>query len=122
MSKTVGNVIDPMDIADKFGSDAARYLLLSQFPASEHGDVKADDFVNKYNSDLANGVGNLLERSFTMMIDYRAGVLDEKNDIEEKIKNLVEKTEKNYENNFENYKLYEALVKFSFSSKIWIDI
>ena len=43
---------------------------LSQFPASEHGDVKADDFANKYNSDLANGVGNQLERSFTMMIDY----------------------------------------------------
>ena len=42
------------------GSDAARYLLLSQFPASEHGDVKADDFVNKYNSDLTNGVGQLV--------------------------------------------------------------
>ena len=63
MSKTVGNVIDPIDMADKFGADATRYLLLSQFPASEHGDVKADDFANKYNSDLANGVGNLLERS-----------------------------------------------------------
>ena len=79
------------------------------FQPPEHGDVKADDFVNKYNSDLANGVGNLLERSFTMMIDYRAGVLDEKNDIEEKIKNLAEKTEKNYENNFENYKLLRSL-------------
>ena len=78
MSKTVGNVIDPIDMADKFGADAARYLLLSQFPASEHGDVKADDFANKYNSDLANGVGNQLERSFTMMIDFRGGVLDDK--------------------------------------------
>ena len=78
MSKSLGNVIDPIDMADKFGSDAARYLLLSQFPAFEHGDVKADDFVNKYNSDLANGVGNLLERSFTMMIDFRGGILDEK--------------------------------------------
>ena len=48
MSKSLGNVIDPIDMADKFGSDAARYLLLSQFPAFEHGDVKADDFVNKY--------------------------------------------------------------------------
>ena len=109
MSKTVGNVIDPIDMADKFGADAARYLLLSQFPASEHGDVKADDFANKYNSDLANGVGNQLERSFTMMIDFRGGVLDDKKGLEEKKKLLAEKTEKNYENNFENYKLYEAL-------------
>ena len=84
MSKTIGNIIDPVDLAEKFGADAARYLLLSQFPASEHGDVKADDFVNKYNSDLANGVGNLLERSFAMVIDYRAGILDDKNGVEEK--------------------------------------
>ena len=54
------------------------------FPASEHGDVKADDFANKYNSDLANGVGNQLERSFTMMIDFRGGVLDDKKGLEEK--------------------------------------
>ena len=115
MSKTIGNIIDPVDLAEKFGADAARYLLLSQFPASEHGDVKADDFVNKYNSDLANGVGNLLERSFAMVIDYRAGILDDKNGVEEKIKLLAEKTEKSYENNFDNYKLYEALADiFSF--------
>ena len=118
MSKTIGNVIDPIDMADKFGADATRYLLLSQFPASGHGDVKADDFANKYNSDLANGVGNQLERSFTMMIDFRGGVLDDKKGLEEKIKLLVEKTEKSYENNFENYKLYEALAEVFLSSKI----
>lgn len=115
MSKTVGNIIDPMDMADKFGADAARYLLLSQFPAYEHSDVKAEDFANKYNSDLANGVGNLFERSFTMMVDFRGGILDAKKGLEEKIKLSAEKTEKNYENNFENYKLYEALAEvFSF--------
>ena len=85
MSKSLGNVIDPIDMADKFGSDAARYLLLSQFPASEHGDVKADDFVNKYNSDLANGVGNLLERSFTMMIDFRGAFLTRKKALKKKL-------------------------------------
>ena len=115
MSKTVGNIIDPIELAEKFGADATRYLLLSQFPASEHGDIKAGEFIQKYNSDLANGVGNLLERSFTMVIDFRAGVIDKKMDVEEKIKFLAEKTEKKYENNFENYKLYEALADvFSF--------
>lgn len=111
MSKTVGNIIDPMDMADKFGADAARYLLLSQFPAYEHSDVKAEEFAQKYNSDLANGVGNLFERSFTMMVDFRGGVFSAKNGLEEKIKLSAEKTGKNYENNFDNYKLYEVLVE-----------
>lgn len=115
MSKSLGNIIDPLDMADKFGADAARYLLLSQFPAYEHSDVKAEKFAEKYNSDLANGVGNLLERSFTMMIDFRGGILNGEKSIEGKIKSLAEKTGKNYENNFENYKLYEALADvFSF--------
>ena len=119
MSKTIGNIIDPIELAEKFGADAARYLLLSQFPASEHGDVKAEEFARKYNSDLANGIGNLLERSFTMMIDYRGGILDAKNGLEEKIKSSVEKTEKNYGNNFDNYKLYEALADvFAFIKKL----
>jgi len=119
MSKTIGNIIDPIELAEKFGADAARYLLLSQFPASEHGDVKAEEFARKYNSDLANGIGNLLERSFTMMIDYRGGILDAKKGLEEKIKLSAEKTEKNYENNFENYKLYETLADiFAFIKKM----
>ena len=119
MSKTIGNIIDPIELAEKFGADAARYLLLSQFPASEHGDVKTEEFARKYNSDLANGIGNLLERSFTMMIDYRGGILDAKNGLDEKIKSSTEKTEKSYENNFENYKLYEALADvFAFIKKL----
>src|SRR3989339_267890 len=123
MSKTIGNIIDPIELAKKFGADAARYLLLSQFPASEHGDVKAEEFARKYNSDLANGIGNLLERSFTMMIDYRDGILDDKNGLEEKIKSSAEKTEKSYGNNFENYKLYEALTDvFAFIKKLDIYI
>ena len=119
MSKTIGNIIDPIELAEKFGADAARYLLLSQFPASEHGDVKAEEFARKYNSDLANGIGNLLERSFTMMIDYRGGIIDAKNGLDEKIKSSAEETEKNYENNFDNYKLYEALADvFAFIKKL----
>lgn len=119
MSKTLGNIINPLDMVKKFGADAARYLTLSQFPASEHGDVRAEEFTTKYNSDLANGAGNLFERSLTMMIDFRAGVVDDKKGVEEKIKFLAEKTEKSYENNFENYKLYEALADvFSFIKRL----
>ena len=110
MSKTVGNVVDPIEVVKKFGADAARYLLLSQFPASEHGDVKYEEFAQKYNSDLANGVGNLFERSFTMMLDFRGGVLDQAT-VDQEIKNLADKTEESYGDNFRNYKLYEALAE-----------
>lgn len=73
MSKTVGNVIDPNDLVAEFGQDAARYLIVSQFPAETDGDVKADDFAMKYNSDLANGIGNLVSRVVSMDEKYCGG-------------------------------------------------
>lgn len=108
MSKTLGNVIDPLDMVKKFGADGARYLMLSQFPAGEHGDVKAEKFAEKYNSDLANGAGNLFERSFTMMIDYKGGIIGEKF-TDEKIKKYADDAEKDYSQHFENFQLFEAL-------------
>ena len=109
MSKTLGNIIDPVDIVNKFGADGARYLTLSQFPAGEHGDVKAQGFINKYNSDLANGVGNLFERSLAMMIDYEGGVVDKKSKLDEKIKKQADEVEKSYGKHMDAFQLFEAL-------------
>ncbi len=62
MSKTLGNVIDPVALVNKFGVDATRYLLLSQFPFGQDGDIDEKRFAEKYNADLANGLGNLVSR------------------------------------------------------------
>lgn len=62
MSKTLGNVIDPIDLIDKYGADALRYYLLSQIPSTEDGDFSEDKLKRIYNSDLANGLGNLVAR------------------------------------------------------------
>lgn len=114
VGKTLGNIIDPLDIARKFGPDACRYLLLSQFPAEEHGDVKESDFAVKYNADLAHGVGNLFERILTMIIEYRSGVIYE-NKAEKEIIALAEKAENDYRFKMENYRLFDALqAAFSF--------
>ena len=73
MSKSLGNVIDPNNLLDEFSSDAVRYLLLSQFPFGNDGDVKAGEFAIQYNADLANGIGNLVSRVVAMTEKYFAG-------------------------------------------------
>ena len=71
MSKTLGNVIDPQDIVKKWGTDAARYLLLNQFPVGDDGDVSLERMQAQYDSDLANDLGNLLQRTLVMMNKYK---------------------------------------------------
>jgi len=62
MSKTLGNVIDPMDLVTKFGTDALRYYCLAKFSPFQDGDFSEDKFNEVYNADLANGLGNLVAR------------------------------------------------------------
>lgn len=62
MSKSLGNVIDPFEISDKYGLEGFRYYMLSQIPTSSDGDFTEARFKEVYNSDLANGLGNLASR------------------------------------------------------------
>ncbi len=62
MSKSLGNVISPQDLLAKYGVDGTRYLIASSFPALEDSSVGWDKFTEKYNADLANGLGNLVAR------------------------------------------------------------
>lgn len=73
MSKTLGNVISPNDLIAKYGVDATRYLLLSQFPFGADGDFKESLFIEKYNADLANNLGNLVSRVLNMIEKYCDG-------------------------------------------------
>ncbi|MCL4534226.1 MAG: methionine--tRNA ligase, partial [Bacteroidetes bacterium] len=73
MSKTLGNVIRPQQLIDRFGVDGARYLVLSAFPFGTDGDISIDNFVEAYNADLANDLGNLLNRTASMINRYFQG-------------------------------------------------
>lgn len=66
MSKSIGNVIAPADLVKNYGVDATRYLLMSATGFGSDGDISWKWFDEKYNSDLANGLGNLLARSITL--------------------------------------------------------
>jgi methionyl-tRNA synthetase len=75
ISKTLGNVVEPMDIIDKFNSDAFRYYFMSQCPFPGDGDFSWERFVEVYNADLANNLGNLYSRVVKVVTKNFEGVL-----------------------------------------------
>jgi len=73
MSKTIGNLVDPADLAKFFGADALRYLLLREIAFDRDGDFTVELFVTRYNAELANDLGNLFSRTLSMTNRYREG-------------------------------------------------
>src|SRR6266478_6426537 len=78
MSKTAGNVIDPFVLADKYGAEAVRYYLMSDIANGKDADFSEERLIERYNADLANTLGNLVNRALTMSQKYRAGTLSSK--------------------------------------------
>ena len=75
MSKSVGNVVDPMVLADRFGVDALRYFLLREVSFGQDGSYSAEAIVNRANAELANSFGNLAQRTLSMIVKNLDGIL-----------------------------------------------
>ncbi len=76
MSKSLGNVIDPNELVKKYGSDAARFLLLNQYRFGQDGDLNESSFAEQYEAALVSGLGNLVARTEKMIEQYLAGQID----------------------------------------------
>ncbi|MGB4758583.1 MAG: methionine--tRNA ligase [Candidatus Saccharimonadales bacterium] len=75
MSKSVGNVIAPADVVAKYGVDAFRYYFLRHIPSYEDGDYSVERFENAYNNELANELGNTVQRTAVMIQKYQNGII-----------------------------------------------
>ncbi len=118
ISKSIGNVVDPFDVADKYGLEALRYFLLSQIPYDGDGSFTFEKFEEIYQANLANGLGNLVAR-VAGMIEKSHLEFEQK---ESALSNSVAQSIKNYELNkaFEDIwnKIAEA-DKYINENKVW---
>ena len=75
MSKSVGNIVDPVTLIDTFGVDQLRYFLLREVPFGQDGSYSEDAIITRINADLANEFGNLAQRSLSMVAKNLDGVV-----------------------------------------------
>ncbi len=90
MSKSVGNVIDPFVLAERYGSDAVRYQILRDMPYGSDSNFSNEIMINRINSDLANGFGNLVSRTVAMADKYFGGTLPEERQAEDLDNELID--------------------------------
>ncbi len=89
MSKSVGNVVDPFNLANQYGVDQMRYFFLREVPFGQDGSYNHEAIVARINADLANDLGNLAQRSLSMISKQYAGVLPEPGDFSDNDKAIL---------------------------------
>lgn len=106
MSKTIGNVIDPMALVERYGADAVRYYLLREIPSAADGDWNERKFKTLYNADLANGLGNFASRVLTLA--EREGALTSTT-LRPEVESAIASARKGFEEKMDAFRINEAI-------------
>ena len=112
MSKSRGNVIYADDLVNLLGVDAVRYYLLSEMPYASDGSITYETIIERFNSDLANTFGNLVNRTIAMQNKYFDGVIqsgDVNESVDDELKAFALETVKKVEQNFTTYRVADAI-------------
>jgi methionyl-tRNA synthetase len=106
MSKTVGNIIDPFQLLEKYNPEIIRYFLLREIPSGDDGDFSYKNLESRYNSDLANGLGNLTARVLTLAAreEFNGNEV-----VTEKVDFKIKEIKATVEEKISQFKLHEAL-------------
>lgn len=112
MSKSKGNVVYADELAEQFGVDGVRYYALSEMPYANDGSITYENVINRYNTDLANNLGNLVSRTHAMTAKYFGGVIPtpaEETELDRDLKETVKKAIAEAKAQMDNYHIADAL-------------
>ena len=107
MSKSLGNIINPVELVEKYGRETIRYFFIREFSSFEDGNFSEERIKERYNSDLAQGIGNLLSRILALGEQYQTSLILKKNGLQK----LIDETEKIYHQKMQEFRLNEALAR-----------
>ncbi len=112
ISKTAGNIVEPVELVNEFGADAVRYYLLRNLSFASDGDFSREGLIQRYNDELAKDLGNLLNRVVTMVNRYRNGAIPAPgtaSDLEEDLQSVAAGTRQRAEKALEAWEIGNAL-------------